>query len=33
MKIEHTYEISYWQQGYQHIIGLDEAAEALLQVL
>lgn len=25
MKIEHTYEISYWQQGYQHIIGLDEA--------
>mgnify|MGYP000220422994 CR=1 FL=1 len=25
MKIEHTYEIPYWQQGYQSIIGLDEA--------
>lgn len=25
MKIECTYELSYWQQGYQHVIGLDEA--------
>lgn len=25
MKIEHTYESAFWEQGYQHVIGLDEA--------
>lgn len=25
MKIEHTYEQTYWEQGFTHVIGIDEA--------